>query len=270
MAWCASLSQAFVIPHSMTARSSTPLKVSRELEPPPPTQKEDDNDDNDMDQPTKGRNIPRTLRISNLSKKLSSSSSSFASSSSSATGSTATAPPTVTPLTITTRGRQGGNGGDPPPVQFLDLSSYESTLIDSWEQQEDAQRGFDWEIEKLRRYFAGLRMKDDGQWIQHKKQATPWLSNYLVQPPVEDPTPPTTLDVAKVVVANVWTTVSQKPFFGGATPVPTALIQKYEGSFFSFIKGVLGGDLQTLAGGPLFLLLNKYFATYGPIFNLSL
>ena len=51
--------------------------------------------------------------------------------------------------------------------------------------------------------------------------------------------------------------------------VPTAVIQKYEGSFLSFIKGVLGGDLQTLAGGPLFLLLNKYFLECGPIFNLS-
>mgnify|MGYP006092627211 CR=1 FL=1 len=37
----------------------------------------------------------------------------------------------------------------------------------------------------------------------------------------------------------------------------------------SFIKGVLGGDLQTLAGGPLFLLLATYYKSYGPIFNLS-
>ena len=51
--------------------------------------------------------------------------------------------------------------------------------------------------------------------------------------------------------------------------VPNAVIQKYEGSFFSFIKGALGGDLQTLAGGPLFLLLAKYYHDYGPIFNLS-
>ena len=51
--------------------------------------------------------------------------------------------------------------------------------------------------------------------------------------------------------------------------VPDAVIQKYEVSFFSFIKGALGGDLQTLAGGPLFLLLAKYYQDYGPIFNLS-
>ena len=51
--------------------------------------------------------------------------------------------------------------------------------------------------------------------------------------------------------------------------VPDAVIQKYEGSFFTFIKGALGGDLQTLAGGPLFLLLAKYYTDHGPIFNLS-
>jgi cytochrome P450 len=47
------------------------------------------------------------------------------------------------------------------------------------------------------------------------------------------------------------------------------LTKKYQGSFLSFITGILGGDLQTLAGGPLFLLLAKYFEEYGPIFNLS-
>jgi cytochrome P450 family 97 subfamily B polypeptide 3 len=36
-----------------------------------------------------------------------------------------------------------------------------------------------------------------------------------------------------------------------------------------FDNNVTGGDLQTLAGGPLFLLLAKYFCDYGPIFNLS-
>lgn len=55
----------------------------------------------------------------------------------------------------------------------------------------------------------------------------------------------------------------------GMARVPNAIIQKYEGSFLTFIVGVLGGDLQTLAGGPLFLLLAKYYKDYGPIFNLS-
>ena len=56
------------------------------------------------------------------------------------------------------------------------------------------------------------------------------------------------LDVAKGVVANVWTTVSQKHFFGGAVPVPNGL-DANKGSFVSFIKGVLGDDLQLAPHG---------------------
>ena len=51
--------------------------------------------------------------------------------------------------------------------------------------------------------------------------------------------------------------------------VPVAEIQKYEGSFLSFIGGVLCGDLQTLAGGPLFLLLATYYRKYGPVYTLA-
>ena len=40
------------------------------------------------------------------------------------------------------------------------------------------------------------------------------------------------LDVAKGVVANVWTTVSQKHFFGGAVPVPNGLDANKEAPFF--------------------------------------
>lgn len=199
------------------------------------------------------------------------------------------------------------NGTSPPPpprpgqpqtttqtvadqLLLVDVSRYEAALIDLWEHEAQAlehRRGsssgfdFDWEIEKVRRYFAGLRRREDGTWVQEKNRAWPLLSDFLLQQPSssslssssttttdDDPTPPTPYDVMRVVVANVLMRLWQRPF-GGATPVPNAVIQKYEGSFFSFIKGVLGGDLQTLAGGPLFLLLNKYFQTYGPIFNLS-
>ena len=76
------------------------------------------------------------------------------------------------------------------------------------------------------------------------------------------------LDTAKVFTYNILSAFGLGPFLGMAA-VPTAEIQKYEGSFLSFIKGVLGGDLQTLAGGPLFLLLAVYYNKYGPVFNLG-
>ena len=64
------------------------------------------------------------------------------------------------------------------------------------------------------------------------------------------------MDVAILVSTNLLTGLGFGPALGMAA-VPDAVIQKYEGSYISFIKGVLGGDLQTLAGGPLFLLLGK-------------
>ena len=76
------------------------------------------------------------------------------------------------------------------------------------------------------------------------------------------------MDTAKVFLYNILSAFGFGPLLGMAA-VPTAEIQKYEGSFFSFIKGVLGGDLQTLAGGPLFLLLAVYYKKYGPVFNLA-
>jgi cytochrome P450 len=76
------------------------------------------------------------------------------------------------------------------------------------------------------------------------------------------------MDVGILVATNILSSLGFGPALGMAA-VPDAVIQKYEGSYISFIKGVLGGDLQTLAGGPLFLLLAKYFQDYGPIFNLS-
>lgn len=157
--------------------------------------------------------------------------------------------------------------------QVLDPSTYESTLLESWDGNPNSQKGFDWEIEKLRRNFAGLRQLDDGTWVKREtifdflvNQAE--FSSATVRRLDEPPKPVNLWDVYVMFATNLLANVG----FGdalGMAKVPNAVIQKYEGSFFSFIKGALGGDLQTLAGGPLFLLLAKYYTDYGPIFNLS-
>eukprot|EP00579_Thalassiosira_antarctica_P004266 CAMPEP_0201890918 /NCGR_PEP_ID=MMETSP0902-20130614/33197_1 /ASSEMBLY_ACC=CAM_ASM_000551 /TAXON_ID=420261 /ORGANISM="Thalassiosira antarctica, Strain CCMP982" /LENGTH=769 /DNA_ID=CAMNT_0048421911 /DNA_START=173 /DNA_END=2482 /DNA_ORIENTATION=- len=160
---------------------------------------------------------------------------------------------------------------------ILDLSSYENSLLNVWDEDVTLQKGFDWEIEKLRRFSAGLRQQDDGSWAH-----TPSIFDFLVtlspskvvgvdamgKRYTMPPKPVNILDVGVMVTKNLLNGLGFGPSLGMAA-VPDAIIQKYEGSFFTFIKGVLGGDLQTLAGGPLFLLLAKYYQVHGPIFNLS-
>jgi hypothetical protein len=152
-------------------------------------------------------------------------------------------------------------------LETLDTTTYESELIRTWEDDPDRQKGFDWEIEKLRRYFAGLRMREDGTWVKK-----PSLLEFLISKQrVSDSnghSPVNIFDVAILFSIQILSSLGLGSALGMAA-VPTAVIQKYEGSFLSFIKGALGGDLQTLAGGPLFLLLNKYFLENGPIFNLA-
>lgn len=158
-------------------------------------------------------------------------------------------------------------------AEILDPSTYESMLLRSWDVDPSIQRGFDWEIEKLRRFFAGLRQLDDGTWVKRQSifdflVSKAEFSTATVRRLDEPPKPVNLWDVYVMFATNLLANVG----FGdtlGMAKVPNAVIQKYEGSFFSFIKGALGGDLQTLAGGPLFLLLAKYYKDYGPIFNLS-
>lgn len=153
-------------------------------------------------------------------------------------------------------------------LQPLDTTTYESELIKTWEDDPDRQKGFDWEIEKMRRYFAGLRMRDDGTWVKKPSVLEFLVSKQRVSSLTGGPSPANVFDVAILFTIQILSSLGLGSILGMAA-VPTAVIQKYEGSFLSFIKGVLGGDLQTLAGGPLFLLLNKYFLECGPIFNLA-
>jgi hypothetical protein len=153
-------------------------------------------------------------------------------------------------------------------IQLVDTSTYEAKLLETWDNDPSRQSGFDWEIEKMRRYAAGLRMREDGAWVKQPSAFEFLVSKHRINNLSNGPSPVNALDVAMLFAVNILSYLGLGSTFGMAA-VPTATIQKYEGSFFSFIKGVLGGDLQTLAGGPLFLLLEKYFLECGPIFNLA-
>lgn len=153
-------------------------------------------------------------------------------------------------------------------IQLVDTSTYEAQLLENWDKDPSRQAGFDWEIEKLRRYAAGLRMRDDGAWVKQPSAFEFLVSKQRAKNISDGPPAANAIDTAILFAINILSFFGLGATFGMAA-VPTATIQKYEGSFFSFIKGCLGGDLQTLAGGPLFLLLNKYFLECGPIFNLA-
>jgi len=156
-------------------------------------------------------------------------------------------------------------------IETIDASTYEADLIESWETDVNLQRGFDWEIEKLRRYYAGLRLLPDGTWVRQDSMFDFLVSRAAIaakQKKDDKPKPVNLFDVAALMTMNILSSLGLRDAIG-LSAVPNAVIQKYEGSFFTFIKGVLGGDLQTLAGGPLFLLLAKYYETYGAVFNLS-
>jgi len=156
------------------------------------------------------------------------------------------------------------------PLSKLDSETYEAKLLEYWEDP-DKRKGFDWQLERLRRWAAGLeenRSKpDDKPTYYRRKDFVDWTFSPAKKTSSTTPII-SLLDVVKVYTYNIASLLGLGPMLGLAA-VPVAQIQKYEGTMIEFIGGVLGGDLQTLAGGPLFLLLATYYKKYGPIFNLS-
>lgn len=54
-----------------------------------------------------------------------------------------------------------------PLPQVLDSLTYEASLAQQWDDVAN-QKGFDWEMEKLRRYAAGLTVNENGDWVRGK------------------------------------------------------------------------------------------------------
>ena len=126
---------------------------------------------------------------------------------------------------------------------------------DEWEGHK---MGFDWEMEKARRMV--------------EEQMGPSFAPFrmtLWEPTVRDtyPDPPGLLDSLKILLGNAMQMMSLAESVDGAPMVQG--MGNYTGDTVELIKGVSGGDLATLAGGPLFLLLEKYYRAHGPIFKLA-
>eukprot|EP00611_Tribonema_gayanum_P030854 TRINITY_DN869_c0_g3_i3.p2 TRINITY_DN869_c0_g3~~TRINITY_DN869_c0_g3_i3.p2 ORF type:complete len:485 (+),score=167.72 TRINITY_DN869_c0_g3_i3:323-1777(+) len=121
---------------------------------------------------------------------------------------------------------------------------------DAWEGKMD---GFDWQLERARRALEGPAF-------------SPFRMDFWR--PVEDE--------SEIGVVTLWDTmyillmnVAQKFGWESVDGAPVAEVGSFKGSFFTFLQKVASGRLEDLAGGPLFLLLEKYFHKYGPVYKLA-
>ena len=106
--------------------------------------------------------------------------------------------------------------------------------------------GFDWYLEQARRGmseggggFAPLRMTF---WRpeEEAEELSPW-------------------DTVYIILRNL----GQMVGLPSVDNAPVAKIEKYTGSWLTFLQKVSNGRLEDLAGGPLFLMLEKYFLAEG-------
>jgi hypothetical protein len=138
-------------------------------------------------------------------------------------------------------------------------SSVDSTYdgAQDWDEGMEGYEGVDWHLEHARRMlegpgFAPLRM-------------TLW------QPAIKDPKklrePPGFLDTSKILVNNALQMMGLTKSLDGAPLVQG--VNTFKGSPLKLLSRVLDGNLQELAGGPLFLLLHDYYKLYGPVYKLA-
>eukprot|EP00601_Ochromonadales_sp_CCMP2298_P022185 CAMPEP_0173321538 /NCGR_PEP_ID=MMETSP1143-20121109/29464_1 /TAXON_ID=483371 /ORGANISM="non described non described, Strain CCMP2298" /LENGTH=678 /DNA_ID=CAMNT_0014265297 /DNA_START=41 /DNA_END=2075 /DNA_ORIENTATION=- len=112
--------------------------------------------------------------------------------------------------------------------------------------------GIDWELEKARRAmpgFAPIRM-------------TLWQPDQG-----EEISPPGFLDDMKILLNNAMQMAGLAESMDGAPVVQG--VNTYRGDPIQFISRILDGNLAELAGGPLFLLVAKYYEQYGAVFKLA-
>eukprot|EP00600_Ochromonadales_sp_CCMP1393_P009817 CAMPEP_0174970684 /NCGR_PEP_ID=MMETSP0004_2-20121128/9537_1 /TAXON_ID=420556 /ORGANISM="Ochromonas sp., Strain CCMP1393" /LENGTH=682 /DNA_ID=CAMNT_0016220477 /DNA_START=207 /DNA_END=2255 /DNA_ORIENTATION=- len=148
--------------------------------------------------------------------------------------------------------RSSNGGSKQPSVPAEIYSDYiPEELDDSWDGHMD---GFDWQLERARRAlvdpgFAPLRM-------------TLW------QPDREEVlTEPNFIDNWKILFNNALQILGMAESLDGAPLVQG--VNTYRGNPLQFLSRILDGKLTELAGGPLFLLVAKYYEEYGAVFKLA-
>lgn len=116
------------------------------------------------------------------------------------------------------------------------------------EGHEDNTDGFDCQLENMRRILEGP----------------------VFIPPQNSGTakkPLRIFDYAKILVNNACQIIGIAESMDGAPLVQG--VNTFKGSPLQLLSRVIDGNLQELAGGPLFLLLHDYYKKYGPIYKLA-
>eukprot|EP01040_Poterioochromonas_malhamensis_P003666 gene3666-3917_t len=138
-----------------------------------------------------------------------------------------------------------------------------SNLLEEEERWEGYQEGFDWQLEQARRLlegpgFAPLRM-------------TLWQPPTSIKRKSPDGSPvtpqPNFWDHSKILLNNALQMFGLAESLDGAPVVQG--VNTFRGSFFQLIARIIDGNLAELAGGPLFLLLQKYYQKYGSVYKLA-
>lgn len=153
-------------------------------------------------------------------------------------------------LTVAQSGKIQHGRATVPPEVYSDLIEElkDETAWDGY------MEGFDWELEKARRLlegpaFAPIRMTL-WQPVQQKTKKAPGI-----------------FDQTKILLNNALQMIGIAESMDGAPLVQG--VNTWKGSPISFIQRVIDGNLAELAGGPLFLLLEKYYKKYGSVFKLA-
>lgn len=170
---------------------------------------------------------------------------------------------------------------------------YEEKLQKQWDNEwedQDARTGIDWMFERLRRGMVGQSkypktVDELGGLPLFGKDGIPdqlggigwWRNRFVSAPPMSRysdrgvPGSKTgSLDAFRILFNNLLQFLLGNESEDGA-PVaswdPVEALEREGPAKFAYY--LFTGNLQELAGGPLFMLLNKYFYTNGPVFKLA-
>ncbi|KAJ8601736.1 hypothetical protein CTAYLR_006746 [Chrysophaeum taylorii] len=151
---------------------------------------------------------------------------------------------------------------------------FEEKTINGWEDSWDnaTRSGFDWEMEKLRRRLEELvpsTMFGPRYW-RFLMEENPESEYRQYAGSTYPGSKPGQLDAFRILFNNLLQFVLGNESEDGAVVAAwdwrSALDEHGLGKF---AYSILTGDLQTIVGGPLFLLLTKYHRELGPVFKLA-